>query len=453
VKKDLDILLVYPSTGWAPAAMRIAENDAPPMGLLYVASAARNAGLRVAVVDLNHFPGGDVGLYEFVALSNPKIIGLSVLTTASGAAKRLIGGLNERFPKITLVAGGIHATVLPSDLLSAGCDYAVIGEGEATLPEIARAVLDGTPVTSVAGIAFLERDNPARLIKTMPRAVLHELDRLPPPARDLVPIVDYGQSGALISSRGCPYACAWCSSVLSQMHVYRPREVSAVVAELAEVHGRYGIDHFQFLDDNFTVNPNRVLELADALAGLGVVWSCQGTLRELTSRLDILDRMFTAGCREIYFGIESGNLRLFRKFKGMDLDEALRVVRHAACLRCTSKNGNPDRLRTVCGFIIGHPDDDQMTITDTFNCAIDLRSLGIDAMVSILQPYPGSAVHANPARYGITIENHDFSQYLYPKANISTRNLSRESIQRLYSAGLLQLVKTYGHHHESKVQR
>ena len=456
MSQEIDILFIYPATGWAPEAMRIAENDAPPMGLLYVAAAAQSAGLKVAVIDLNHFPAGEAGLADFVARSNPRIIGLSVLTTASSAAKRLIRHLKGQFPQTVLAAGGIHATVLPFDLLSAGCDYAVIGEGEATMVELARAVLARTSVAEVAGIAFLDGADRAaaiddvdigphanRLVETTPTPVLRALDSLPLPARDLVPLVDYGQSGALLSSRGCPYRCSFCSSVLSHGHAYRQRTISAVMSEVDELLDRYGVDHLQFLDDNFTVNPERALELADAIGTRQVVWSCQATIMELGDRVEVLDRLFAAGCREIYFGMESGNRELLQRLKRIDLDQAMEVLGHAASLERTSKNGDAERLQTVVGFIVGHPEDDQSTIQDTFEVALGLRKMGIDTMVSIMQPYPGSLVHANPQHYGVVIENQDFSQYLYPKANISTRNLSRDAIRRLYASGLLRIIQTY----------
>jgi anaerobic magnesium-protoporphyrin IX monomethyl ester cyclase len=160
---------------------------------------------------------------------------------------------------------------------------------------------------------------------------------------------------------------------------------------------------------------------------------------ELTNRLDVLDLMFQAGCREIYFGLETGSKRMMHECKGIDLDAAMNVLNHAASL----SSGKGDRLQTVAGFIIGHPEDTEETVEETIQLALELRRLRIDTMLSIMQPYPGSLLHKTPERYGIKIENADYSEYLYPKANLSTQYLTRERIRTLYASGLLRIMETY----------
>lgn len=160
-------------------------------------------------------------------------------------------------------------------------------------------------------------------------------------------------------------------------------------------------------------------------------------------RLDVLDLMFESGCREIYFGLETGSPRMMRDLKGIDLDSALTVLAHSASLHNKGENSHLNRLQTVVGFIIGHPEDDEQSIEETIQFALKLRKMGIDTMLSIMQPYPGSLIHSSPERFSVKIENSDYSQYLYPKANISTSYLSRERIRSLYASGLLRVMETY----------
>jgi len=457
--KNTDILFIYPTTGWEPEAMFIAENDAPPMGLLYVAAAARTDGIKVVVLDLNHTILDDSGVAKFVSHARPRLVAFSVLTTSSSRAKHLIAMIKNRFPDIILVAGGIHATVLPQDLLSAGVDYVVRGEGEATMLELAHALLDNKPTDEIPGLAYIDgrqakthvqgdslrlfQPSTPSFIETPKRSVLVDLDTLPFPARDLVPIRNYGQAGAICSSRGCPYSCSFCSSLLSSGHSYRLRSIAKTIEEMDDIHDRFGIDRFQFLDDNFTANPDRAKSLAKSLLSRRYVWSCQTTIMELADRLDILDLMFEAGCREIYFGLETGSKRMMRECKGIELDRAMTVLTHAASLRSTNGRSDMERLQTVVGFIIGHPKDNEETIEETIQLALKLRRLDIDTMISIMQPYPGSLLHRFPKRYGVKIENTEYSEYLYPKANLSTRYLNRDRIRSLYASGLLRIMETY----------
>lgn len=449
-----DILFIYPPTGWDKEAMHIAENDAPPLGLLYVAAAARAAGMKVAILDMNHPRLDESGLAKHIAKNPPALIAFSTLTTGAPQTKRLVAMLKGRFPAIPLIAGGIHPTVLPLDMLNAGVDYVVQGEGESTIVELARALLDQRAVEEVPGIAFpppaastaargrSKTATPA-FVQTASRPPEPDLDILPLPARDLVTIQDYGQSGALCSTRGCPNACSFCSSVLANGHKYRQRSIAKVREEMDQMNASNGIQHFQFLDDNFTADPDRAAALAASVLDRGFIWSCQTTVMELAEKLDVLDLMFASGCREIYFGLETGSRRLLRECKGIELDAAMTVLTHAASLQNGRAGSKFNRLQTVVGFIVGHPEDDEQSIEETVQLALKLRRLGIDTMLSILQPYPGSMIHRSPGKYGVTIESNEYAQYLYPKANISTRHLKRDRIRELYASGLLRIMQTY----------
>lgn len=457
--RKTDILFIYPPTGWEQDAMHIAENDAPPMGLLYVAAAARSAGINVAVLDLNHPVMGDTEVIDFISHVKPRIIAFSVLTPSAERTKHLSKMIKSQFQDIILLAGGIHATVVPEDLLWAGVDYIVLEEGENTLLELAHALFDNKPINDISGLAYLDgyltktyvskdsmrlsHHDSTLLIKTPKRNILADLDSLPFPARDLVPVHDYGQAGAICSSRGCPYSCSFCSSVLSSGHSYRLRSITKTIEEMDTIYDSFGINRFQFLDDNFTANPDRAASFAKSLLARQYTWACQTTIMELVDRLDVLDLMFEAGCREIYFGLETGSRRLMYEYKGIKLEQAMTVLAHAASLMSKQKFIEMERLQTVVGFIIGHPEDNEETVEETIQLALELRQLGIDTMLSIMQPYPGSIIHKFPDRYGVKIENINYAEYLYPKANISTKYLTRDKIRNLYASGLLRIMKTY----------
>lgn len=454
MKNKKDILFVFPPTGWDKKAMNIAENDAPPLGMLYVASAARSEGLDIAVLDMNHPRMDYSGFASYLSEMNPRLVAFSVLTTCASQVKRLTKIIKESFPGIIVIAGGIHPTVLPYDMLSSGVDFALLGEGETTMVELAKCIFNDKSFDDIPGLAFFDssithtnnRTIPKQnsgIIQTSPRALHFDLDILQYPARDLVPILDYGQSGAICSSRGCPHTCSFCSSVLSSGHRYRKRSIDMVVDEIDQMHNILGIEHFQFVDDNFTVEPDRAMSLATLLGQRKYIWSCQTSVMELSDRFDVLTCMFEAGCREIYFGLESGSSRILDNYKGIDIERAITVIEHSASLHNGISQSPFNRLQTVVGFIIGHPEDDEQSIEETIQLALRLRRMRVDTMLSILQPYPGSAIFRHPDQYGVTIENNNYENYLYPKANISTKYLSRERINSLYASGLLRIMRTY----------
>lgn len=453
MNKNCEILFVYPPSGWVDSEMVVAENDAPPLGLLYVVSAARQAGLTVAVIDMNHPQKTDKELIADISQINPNIVAFSVLSTTSFTVKKLSERIKNSFPNIKIVTGGIHPTVHPGDMLSSKIDYVVLGEGEQTIVKLAQRIIDDKSIDDIPGIAFLdikknnnfiEKDLIPALVQTSRPLCINNLDVLPLPARDLVPITDYGQSGAICSSRGCPHSCSFCSSVLTSGHRYRKRATSNVIAELDHMHQKYGIDRFQIIDDNFACDISHATTISKILLDREYIWSCQTSVMEFASNLSTLDLMYKSGCREIYFGLESGCKRILNDYKGIDLDIALSILDYSVNIHKKHNNKTAlNRLQVVVGFIIGHPEDDEQSIEETIQLATQLRSKGIDTMLSILQPYPGSLIHNYPDRYKVTIKNKNYKDYLYPKSNISTKFLSRNKIRDLYASGLFRIMKTY----------
>ena len=450
MENKCDILFVYPRTSWNDTEMTVAENDAPPLGLLYIASAARQSGLNVSVIDMNHPKTTNTELISNIYRTKPYIVAFSVLSTVASYVKEIAEEIKNTFPSIFIIAGGIHPTVQPFEMLSSKIDYIVLGEGENTIGELAIRLIEGKNVNDISGIAFLEKKNCKQssdsnlthtLIKNGNSLSIKNLDILPLPARDLVPIIDYGQSGAICTTRGCPHACSFCSSVLISSHQYRRRSVVNVIDEMDHINKKYGIDRFQFIDDNFACDTNHASSISKFLLNRQYIWSCQTSVMEFASDLGTLDLMYESGCREIYFGLESGSERILKNYKGIDLDTAIYILEYAVNIPKKVKTRN--RLQIVVGFIIGHPEDDEQSIEDTIQTAIKLRTLGIDTMLSILQPYPGSMIHKCSGNYGITIENSNLNDYLYPQSNISTKLLSRKKIKELYASGLYRIIKTY----------
>ena len=212
---------------------------------------------------------------------------------------------------------------------------------------------------------------------------------------------------------------------------YRYRESHAVVDELDMLHRRYGLDEFEFIEDTFTCVPERVRELMSLLRPRGFRWSCQGTVPDLIKDPGLVHEMVAAGCRGLFFGIESGNDEVLRRIKNMSRASILETM---------------DRVQTagirhlVASFIIGHPWDTRATISDTVELMQVLRDRGAHTPVSILVPFPGSPIGKWPERFGVTVHSHDYTEYYNNRALISTEHLSRSDLEDLYFDVLEQIV-------------
>lgn len=302
----MNILLVYPYYPFASVS-----TFEEPVGILYLASTLLKAGYNVEVADLT-FNREMEGLDQKVRWAD--LVGISAPTPLFGTADTVLRHIKKIRPDIPSIAGGPHATVNPFDALQAGFDIAVIGEGEKTVIEVAKALEHKTPLEKVDGIAYLE-GNGMRL--TPMRAFIQDLDEIPFPARQFIDYSRYRRLG-IISMRGCPYRCLYCKPVEEKLFgkKLRKRSIGNVIEELDELIDHYGNRQISFKDDTLTVNK---VEWFEQLGGhfnrrnMRLVWQCSS--RVDTVDLEKLKAMKKAGCRQIFFGIESGSQRILDYYR------------------------------------------------------------------------------------------------------------------------------------------
>lgn len=375
------ILLINPST-----SKRIAVGY-PPHGLLYIASILKKKGYFVEVLD-NELENLDPGtLLNEMRKRRPNVVGVTMNSTkvpsaylTAMLAKRATNG------NATVVVGGPHPTVLPVQTLHEcpSIDIAVLGEGEVTMLEIAESVESGRELADIKGIAF-RKDNEVMI--TGPRPYIQDLDSLPFPAYDIVPVRRYFSmqlvpSLFVMASRGCPFKCIFCSNPIWGRRV-RNRNPKNVVDEIEWLVKKYKVREIHFIDDNFNLRPKIAEEICDELIGRGlhrkIIWRAQFRAnRNLTPRR-LFKKMKEAGCWQIYFGVESGNQKILsRIMKGITLDE----VRRAFGL--TKEAG----IETGGFFMIGNLGEDMETIWDTISFMKELSPDVCD--FNIATPYPGS---------------------------------------------------------------
>lgn len=323
----------------------------------------------------------------------PQLVGISAFTPKFGAAARIAEICKQDNADRPVVIGGPHATLRPEEILrnSPHVDVVAIGEGETTTLELVThfGSQAGKPLETISGLAF--RANGA-VTRTPERTRARSLDAFPFAARELL----LGQAsytaedmGLMMTSRGCPFACAYCAiSAWGRTMAYR--SVEHVVAEMRMVKARYGTRQFAFKDDTFTVNRRRVVEFCERLIAerLNVNWDCNTRVNLIDEPL--LGLMKRAGCNEIRFGIESGSERVLETLdKGIARED---VRRMAALMRTVG-------LLWSGYFMMGVPGETAEDVRQTLEFMYELRPNF--AAVAVYEPYPLTAIFAEGVRRGL----------------------------------------------------
>ena len=359
------------------------NNLFPPLGLLYVAGALRDAGHRVHVLDGD--PQFETDLVDRVVAFRPELIGVSFLTMTWTRAQALVAALRRRLPGVPIMAGGPHATAeSASTLHDLPADIVVRGEGETTAVEIAGRLASGQSLDGILGTvtgAGRAPDRPPR----------EDLDTLPLPARDLLDFERYLSAPGLIrgrasarhasvmAGRGCRYRCTFCASHLQLGRDLRMRSIDDVLSELDHLVETWRIRGVYFVDDIFTGDKPWVRAFCAALQArpYTLEWGCQSRVESVDEEL--LRCMKRAGCVQVDFGVESGSKQVLRAMKK---GTTWRRVVEAFDL------AHAVGLRTGASFILGSPGEARDDLEDTLALAARIDS---DWTVFFFStPYPGT---------------------------------------------------------------
>ncbi|MFH1382040.1 MAG: radical SAM protein [Chloroflexota bacterium] len=358
----------------------------PPMGLVLIAAVLEKAGHQVTVVDTNV-----LGLRPEEVLSLVKgtdVVGLTAMTPTIGAALKIAGYIKKNNPDLTVILGGSHATLLPEETLdsTSAIDIIVKGEGENTILQLLQALAQKQPIDNIPGICY-KKDG--RMISHSPPTDT-DLDSLPFLAYHLLlwqryrPHPPHGRAypfTAMITSRGCPYHCSYCSKPIFGTK-FRAQSAARVVSELAYHVKRFGVKEIAFYDDVFTLDKKRAYTIADEImkAGIKINWTCE-TRVNLVDK-DLLRHMKQAGCYAIAYGIESASPEILAL-----LDKGISLEQVEAAVRITQEAG----LQTIGYFMFGSPGESPATIRRTIQFA---KKLKLDfAQFSITTPFPGTKLY------------------------------------------------------------
>lgn len=285
----------------------------PPLGLAYLAAAIRRPGREVVILDAEALGLPDPHLPDVIP-PDATLIGVTATTLSWPAVRRLSAILAARFPKAVLVAGGPHLTAFPEDSLAASAFHAVVvGEGENSLAELAARVEAGRPFADVAGCAIRLSDGSVRVNQPIPW--VENLDAIPFPALDLLPMSRYRSVmvrepfTTMVTARGCPFRCAFCSQIYSGDR-WRSRSPTNIVDEMEWHVRRFGAREIILFDETFGARRDDALAVCALIRerGLRVRWNARTRLDVLDAEL--LSAMREAGCYALHLGVESGSQRI-----------------------------------------------------------------------------------------------------------------------------------------------
>lgn len=300
-----------------------------PTGLCYLHACLIEAGYDSILANFSAWPTSRIK-QELLAFK-PDFVGISQWTHNRHISMELARICHDILPDCTIVMGGGHATFCYEDILVEGSpvDIVVRGEAESTLPELVARLTSEEEWQNVAGLAFRRNGT---IAVTSPRKELDDLDRLPLPARYLDRSVGLDhelQSEFIVTTRGCPSACHFCSSPDFWGRRVRFRSPDAIVEEIRYIRQKYGLIYFSIRDDTFTADRKRVLEFCSLLQKqeVNILWNCQSRVTAIDEELVI--EMKRAGCECIQLGVESGSPRILQQL-GKNIAPA--QIEHACAL-------------------------------------------------------------------------------------------------------------------------
>ncbi len=429
-----------------------------PLGLLYVASVLEKR-YPVEIIDTSLDGWGNIkevgDNYYLLGLTfdeigekikeiKPDIVGISVPFTVNLLSALKVASTVKTINKnIVTILGGAHPTARPLEtLLSKYVNFVVIGEGETTILELITILgeYSHTKLKGVQGIGYKDGNN---RILTQPREWIQNLDSIPFPARHLLPIEEYFnlmrmKKGAremytfnerwtsIITSRGCPFNCNFCSIHTTMGRKFRIRSPENVIEEIKLVVKEYNIKHINFEDDNLTFDRNHAEHIFDLMIEnkLNITWSTPNGIRVDNLDEQLIRKMKESGCKRVFVAPESGVQRVVNQIIGKNLD--LKKIEQAVILFKKYK------IIVDGSFVIGLIGETKKDIWKTIKYALQLKKLGVEALYAhIATPYYGTKLYEEAKQKGLLRKDLNDSLFSTSEPLISTEEWDLSEIWRL----------------------
>jgi len=406
----------------APPSYRFAKLPfwpfSPPLGLAYIAAVLEKNKYEVKILDMTVEPLTKKGYRDYLRKYNPNIIGFSVTVLNYFITTKFIKLTKEMLPNSLLILGGPFASVMRKKALreNPSLDLVVYGEGEETMLDIVK----NKKISSIKGIIFRQGKD---IKVNPPRPRLKNLDSIPFPARHLLKMEKYWDPLTLLSSRGCPYSCIFCSSSKTWGRIWRPRSPKNIVDEIEYLYKNYGYlsedKCIHVVDDLFNLDLNRAKSICDEIIkrGLRTKFTFWGFRVDHIDK-ELVMKLKRVGCQRIDFGIESGDQKILNNIgKGITLNQIRRAV------RLVKEAG----MKVSGYFMIGNPGETLSTVRKTIEFA---RQLNLDfTNHNLAVPLPGTKLYKwvkNNGRFLIRDPRDYPDTFTSPKPAFETNDFKAE---------------------------
>lgn len=412
---------------------------APSLGIGYMAAVLEEHGYDVDVLDASALELTYDEIGEEILKRNPDIVSISALTPTIGVALDSADKIKQVKPDTVVVLGGYHPTFeYKSVLEEPSVDVVVRGEGEYTFLDLVQTIERGGDLVNVEGLAFHDETD-SSLIVTPDRPIIMDLDELPFPAFHLFPMDKYRilnittNVATIITTRGCPMKCSFCSSAALHGNHLRRRSYQNVCDEIEVRLREQNIDTIAFMDDTFTLNKKFVRDFCAEIKrrNLKFWWGC-------TSRVDTLDEellqtMKDAGCITIFIGVESADQQMLEK-----MNKNITLSKTENAFKLARKVG----IRTIASCVIGMPEDTKESIGKTIAFVKKLNPNY--ALYSLATPYPGTRFYNETFKKNL-IQIKDWSKFTLIDPVLKTVDCSSKELRSIQKKAFLKFYLRPGY--------
>lgn len=434
-----------------------------PLGMLSIASALEQKGHFVKVFDsliyLNdsedkkHFGASWQRIEEQIKDFLPDMIGIANLfSTQIENSLELPRRIKKINPSIKIIIGGPHATSRPNDFLQTGLfDFVIIGEGEITAQKIADYFEGKIQIDDVKGVAYISNGT----TKQVASEYIKDINTLPIPAYHLVEMKKYfdlvfkGYSSrpqdpfyrprreiTIITSRGCPYICTFCSIHPTMGYQFRFQTPEYVADHIEHVVSKYGVEFVHFEDDNLTLIPQRFEKVLDLLEqrGINIQWDTPNGVRADKLPKQLLEKMKKSGVTELRIAIESGVQRVLDQVvkKSLNIENAVE----------TAKNCRELKIPLAAFFVIGMPGETKDDIKQTLDLAYHLmKEYDVTPHVNVAHPLVGTELYNTAKEKGYLLNDDYTKGFIFGESKIKTPEFGPEDLKK-FTKEFYKKVKT-----------
>lgn len=405
---------------------------APPLGIAYMAGVLQENHIDVEILDASAEDMDFKDVEKELLKRKPDLVALTALTPTIGRALETAQVVKETLPDSIVVMGGYHPTFnFIETLEDENVDIVIRGEGEYIMLNLVQALENQSSLHDVKGIVF-EDKNSKEIVVNPEAPLIQDLDELPFPALNLLPMKKYRlldmdtHMTTMITTRGCPMQCSFCSSAAMHGKKIRERSVENIVDEIEYLKTNYDIDTIAFMDDTFTLKKRKVMAICDEILkrNIEIMWGC-------TSRVDTLDekllkKMKEAGCITIFIGVESADQQ---QLDNMCKNTTIAKIENAF------KIAHKLKIRTIASVALGMPGDTKEIMNKTVKFVHKLKPNY--AIYSLATPYPGTRFYKEAFEKNL-IKIKDWSKYTLITPILETIDCSLNDMRKIQAKAFMK---------------